>query len=118
MGFQRLQDWAFTHGFALAIESATAKGMRLECVHHKRKTKNSRKTSEETPVRVETQTKSRNRQFENVLAINGELVQLAFVTTTLQIPILSSISSTEAKGLDIAMPWLLQLRTQMQLAIV
>ena len=63
-GFLRLQDWAFTHGFALAIESATAKRMRLECVHHKKKTKNSQTTPEEARERVETQTKSRNCQFE------------------------------------------------------
>src|SRR4030088_613074 len=61
---QRLQDWAFTHGFAIATESASAKRVRFECVHHKKSTKNSRKTPEDARVRVETKTQSRNCQFE------------------------------------------------------
>ena len=40
-GLQRLQDWAFTHGFAIATESGTATRVRFECVHHGKQTKNS-----------------------------------------------------------------------------
>ena len=62
-GYRRLQDWAFTHGFALAIESANAKRMRLECVHHEAQTKNRQKTPENARVRVQTQIMSRNCRF-------------------------------------------------------
>jgi MULE transposase domain len=61
---ERLQDWAFTHSFAIATESGSAKRMRFECVHHKKKTKNSRKTPEDARVRVKTKTQSRGCQFE------------------------------------------------------
>ena len=36
----QLQDWAFTHGFAIATESGNSKRVRFECVHHKKDTKN------------------------------------------------------------------------------
>jgi hypothetical protein len=61
---QRLQDWAFTHGFAIAIESGSKNRVRFECVHHKKKTKNCRKTAEDDRVRVKTKTQSKDCQFE------------------------------------------------------
>jgi len=54
--FQRLQNWAFTQGFALAVESGRADRVVYHCVHHKKKTKNSRKTAEADRRRVETHT--------------------------------------------------------------
>jgi hypothetical protein len=59
----RLQDWAFTYGFALAIESGTADRVRFQCIHHKRDTRNTRKTLEEARKRVETKTQSRSCKF-------------------------------------------------------
>jgi hypothetical protein len=46
--YTRLQDWSFTKGFALVTESAkTHQGqvvrVYLECVHHKKGTRNGRK---------------------------------------------------------------------------
>jgi hypothetical protein len=61
---QQLQDWAFTHGFAIATEFASAKRVRFECVHYKKSTKNCRKTLEDARIRVKTKTQSRNCQFE------------------------------------------------------
>ena len=53
---ERLQDWAFTYGFAIAIESGSKNRVRFECVHHKKKTRNTRKTAEDDRARVETRT--------------------------------------------------------------
>jgi hypothetical protein len=49
--FTRLQDWAFIKGFAIVKESAKSKQGQvvrqyLDCVHHKKATKNSQKLSE------------------------------------------------------------------------
>jgi hypothetical protein len=60
---QRLQDWAFTHGFALVTESSNAERVVYQCSHHKKKTRNSRKTSEEDRIRVQTTTQSRGCPF-------------------------------------------------------
>jgi hypothetical protein len=40
----RLQDWAFTQGFALVRESTRKDRVMFECTHHKNATKNWRKT--------------------------------------------------------------------------
>ncbi len=57
---QRLQDWAFTHGFAIAIESGSKNRVWFECVHHKKKTRNTRKTTEDDRTQVETKTQSKD----------------------------------------------------------
>ena len=49
--FTRLQDWAFINGFAIVKESSKSKQGQvvrqyLECVHHKKATKNGRKLEE------------------------------------------------------------------------
>ena len=49
--FIRLQDWAFINGFAIVKESSKTKAgqvnrVYLDCVHHKKATKNSRKLNE------------------------------------------------------------------------
>jgi hypothetical protein len=62
-GFTRLQDWAFTHGFALVIESAGSDRTIYRCSHHQRKTRNTRKTDEEDRQRVETKTRARGCLF-------------------------------------------------------
>lgn len=61
---EQLQNQAFTYGFAIAIESSSAKCMRFDCVHHKKSTKNSCKTPEDAWIRVETKTQSQNYNFE------------------------------------------------------
>jgi hypothetical protein len=43
VAFRRIQDWAFTQGYAFVIESTTDIRVRFECVHHKNNTKNCRK---------------------------------------------------------------------------
>ncbi len=55
----RLQNWAFTKGFALATESTKPKRVVFHCTHHRKKTKNSRKTAEADRQRVQTQTQAR-----------------------------------------------------------
>jgi hypothetical protein len=47
-----LQDWAFTHRFALVIESANVERTTYRCAHHQKKTWNSRKTEEGDRKRV------------------------------------------------------------------
>jgi hypothetical protein len=61
---QRLQDWAFIHGFAIATESDSVHRMQFVYVHHKKNTKNTCKTSEDACVCVETATQSKDCKFE------------------------------------------------------
>jgi hypothetical protein len=66
--FVRLQDWAFTKGFALVTESAkTHNGqvvrVYLNCLHHKKETRNSRKLAEEERQRAQTQTQANSCKF-------------------------------------------------------
>jgi hypothetical protein len=49
--FIQLQDWAFVQGFAIVKESAKTSGghvkrLYLDCVHHKKGTRNTRKLDE------------------------------------------------------------------------
>jgi len=53
-GLERLQNWAFTQGFALAVESRNKERLRVECVNHHKKTKGWRKTKEEERIRPNT----------------------------------------------------------------
>jgi hypothetical protein len=55
----RLQDWAFTQGFAVVIESRRSKRVIFECVHHHKRTRNSRKTSLEDRERLDTTTRTK-----------------------------------------------------------
>ena len=41
--YVRLQDWAFTQGFALVKESSRAERWVLQCIHYKKETKDWRK---------------------------------------------------------------------------
>lgn len=41
-GYIRLQDWAFTHGFCLVIESAKGDRTQFRCIHHQKQTRNTR----------------------------------------------------------------------------
>lgn len=50
-GLERLQDWAFTQGFAVVVESRNKTRIRVECVNHHKETKSWRKTKEEDRVR-------------------------------------------------------------------
>ena len=59
----RLQNWAFTQGFALATESTKPKRVVYHCTHHKKETRNTRKTAEADRERVQTQTQARGCQF-------------------------------------------------------
>src|SRR6516162_7898857 len=61
--FVRLQDWAFTHGFALATESAQKDRVLFECTRHKNTTRNTWKPPETNRERVETKTQSRGCKF-------------------------------------------------------
>ncbi len=45
-GYIRLQDWAFTQGFALVKESSRSERWVLQCIHHHDKTRDSRKIEE------------------------------------------------------------------------
>jgi hypothetical protein len=52
-GFDRLQDYAFSKGFCVVVESSTLaesakhKNLRLACIHHKIATRNTRKLDNE-----------------------------------------------------------------------
>jgi hypothetical protein len=60
---QQLQDWAFPHRFAVAIESAKAKRVSFQCTHRHKETRNTRDTAEGNCKRVETQTQTRGCLF-------------------------------------------------------
>src|SRR4051794_7350032 len=47
-GFERLQAYAFTKGFALTTESKTTDRLRVECIHHHKNTRNRRLLAEDT----------------------------------------------------------------------
>jgi hypothetical protein len=66
--YLRLQDWAFTKGFAFVTESAkTHKGqvmhVYLECVHYKKGTRNTCKLAKEDQQRVQTKTQLNSCKF-------------------------------------------------------
>ena len=50
----RLQDWAFAQGFAVVTKSKRKNRAIFHCIHHKNKTRNSRKTATEDRERVGT----------------------------------------------------------------
>ena len=71
--FLRLQNWAFTKGFAIVKESAKTKvgqvvRLYLECVHHKKETRNTRKLSEGDRKRLQTRTQTNNCKFSIVVS--------------------------------------------------
>ena len=55
--FLRINDWAFTQGFAVATESGPTNYARFECTHHHKKTRNWRKTVLKKHERVEIKIK-------------------------------------------------------------
>jgi hypothetical protein len=66
--FVRLQDWAFTKGFALVTESAKTHNGQvvcayIECVHHKKETRNTRKLTEGERERAQTRTQANGCKF-------------------------------------------------------
>jgi hypothetical protein len=66
--FVRLQDWAFTKGFALVTESAKTHNSQvvrvyLDCLHYKKETRNSRKLAEEERQRAQTRTQANSCKF-------------------------------------------------------
>jgi hypothetical protein len=50
----RLQDWAFTQGFAVVTESTRKAQVIFNCIHHRKKTRNTCKTATEDRERLET----------------------------------------------------------------
>jgi hypothetical protein len=70
--FIRLQDWAFINGFAIVKESSKTKAgqvnrVYLDCVHHKKATKNSRKLDEVARKRHQTKTQASHCLFSLVI---------------------------------------------------
>jgi hypothetical protein len=57
--FLRINDWAFTQGFAIATESGPTNRTRFECTYHYKKTRNWRKTALEERERVKIKTKTK-----------------------------------------------------------
>jgi MULE transposase-like protein len=70
--FARLQDWAFVQGFAIVKESAKSSGgqvkrLYLDCVHHKKGTRNTRKLDEVERQRHQTKTQANSCLFSVVV---------------------------------------------------
>lgn len=63
VGYVRLQDWAFTQGFALVKESSRPERWVLQCIHHKKETKAWRKTPKEGQKRAWTTSQAMGRPF-------------------------------------------------------
>jgi hypothetical protein len=75
--FVRLQDWTFTKGFAIVKESAKTKNgqvnrLCLDCVHHRKNTKNSRKLKEVDRKRLQTKTQAGGCLFSLVVKYEEE----------------------------------------------
>jgi len=76
--YLRLQDWAFTEGFALVIKSAKTKNSQVvqqyvECIHHKKETRNTRKLAEDKRRRVQTKTQTNGCKFSISIYYKKEL---------------------------------------------
>jgi hypothetical protein len=74
----RLQNWAFTKGFALVTASAKTKNERIvrvhfNCVHHKKETRNTRKFAEEDRKRPHTKTQANSCKFSIIVGHSREL---------------------------------------------
>src|SRR5256885_518842 len=61
--YEQVQDWAFSQGYAFAIESATDSRVRFECIHHKEETKNCRKLQEEEKSRPNSHIHARGCKY-------------------------------------------------------
>ena len=57
--FRRLQDWAFTQGFAVVTESTRKGRVIFQCIHHRKKTRNSRKIVTKDRERISTAIKAK-----------------------------------------------------------
>jgi len=87
--FIRLQDWAFTKGFALVIESNKYKAGVLNrvifrCSHHLNKACNTRKTKEEDRQRVKTKTQAKGCRFSLYVSYWKRLYSWAIRSTHLE----------------------------------
>ena len=71
----RLQNWAFTQGFAVVTESRTRDRVRFHCIHHHKKTRNTRKTKLEDRERVQTKTKAKGCLWSIYISIRKETGQ-------------------------------------------
>jgi hypothetical protein len=69
VAFQRLQDWAFTQGYAFVIASKVATRVRFDCIHHKNATRNTRKTKEVDRKRVEIHVRGTGCQYGVYISI-------------------------------------------------
>ena len=56
---RHLQDWAFTQGFAVVTESTRKGRVIFHCIHHRKGTRNTRKTATEDRERLETSIKAK-----------------------------------------------------------
>jgi MULE transposase domain len=87
--FIRLQDWAFTKGFALVIESnkyeaGVLNWVIFRCSYHLKKARNTRKTKEEDRQRVETKTQAKGCQFSLYVSYRKRLHCWAIGSTHLE----------------------------------
>jgi hypothetical protein len=55
----RLQNWAFTQGFAVVTESCRENRVIFQCIHHRQKTRNTRRIALENRVRLGTRTRAK-----------------------------------------------------------
>ncbi len=70
LGYVPLQDWAFTQGFALVKESSRPKRWVLQCIHHKKETKDWCKTPKEARA-AEADQEKLSRKAEKQLEITA-----------------------------------------------
>lgn len=67
-GLLRIQNWAFTQGYAVAIESGSENSktnrVQIGCIRHFDKTRNTRKTKEEDRERAETNVRAMGCPFK------------------------------------------------------
>jgi hypothetical protein len=71
-GYLRIQDWAFTQGFAIVKESKKPSRQVFHCVHHKDTTRNTRKTDKEDRTRKNTHVTGKGYKFAMFISFHKQ----------------------------------------------
>ena len=80
-GYVRIQDWAFTQGFAVVKESRKPIRQVLHCVHHKDDTRNTRKTDETERKRTATKIQATGCKFSIYISFRNKQEKWAIGST-------------------------------------
>src|SRR3979409_1868000 len=86
VAFVRIQDWAFTQGYAFVTESKNDRRVRFKCIHHKNETQNTRKTEEKDRKRIQTLVRGTGCSVGNNIILQYiALFEAYYISTILRI---------------------------------